>query len=66
MAQSVKRPTPDFGSGRHLAVRGTDPHIGSELSLEPAWDSLPLPLLFTCARSLSLKKKKNFFLNKEK
>ena len=66
MPQSVKRPTPDFGSGRDLAVRGTDPHVGSELSLEPAWDSLPLSLGPSHSLVLSLSLLKFFFLNKEK
>ena len=56
LAQLVKSPTLDFGSGHELVVRGTEPAVGlfedsTELfadSTEPAWDSLslsaPLPL----------------------
>ena len=41
MAQSVKRPTLDFGSGHDLTVRGFEPHVGlSPDSAEPAWGSL--------------------------
>ena len=42
-AQSVKRSTLDFGSGRDLMVHGIEPWIGVLAdSMEPAWDSLPL------------------------
>ena len=53
VAQSVKQPTFDYGSGRDLM----SPVWGSALGLEPTWDSslplsLPLPAL---AHVLSLK-----------
>ena len=51
MAQSVKPPTLDFGSGHDLAVHEFEAHIRLDAeSTEPAWDSLsplsalPLPL----------------------
>ena len=51
VAQSVRRPTLDFGSGHDLTVRGFEP--------EPAWDSLSpdLSLLLPLpgAHSLGLK-----------
>ena len=62
VAQSVKCPTLDFGSGHDLMVDGIEPRIGlSADSVEPAWDSLspslsaPLPLMHvhTCAFSIS-------------
>ena len=41
MAQSVKRPTVDFGSGCDLMVREFKPCIRLRAgSVEPAWDSL--------------------------
>ena len=44
MAQSVKRQTLGFGSGRDLTVREFRPRVGlCADSLEPGWDlSLPL------------------------
>ena len=55
MAQTVKCPTLDFGSGHDLIVRGFEPHVGlCTDSEESAWDSLspslPPP---ACAYSLS-------------
>ena len=45
MAQSVKRPTLDFGSGRDLAGREFVPHVGLFADpAEPARESLPLSL----------------------
>ena len=47
MAQSVERPTLDFGSGHGLMVREVEPHPGfCADSAKPAWDSLSLSLLF--------------------
>ena len=49
MAQSVKHPTLDIGSGHDLMVRGFEPKVGlCANSKEPGWDflsplSLPLP-----------------------
>ena len=41
MAQLVKRPTLDFGSGRDFTFHGFEPHIGLRAgSVEPAWDFL--------------------------
>ena len=41
MAQSVKGPTLDFGSGRDLTVYEFEPCTGlCTDSVEPAWDSL--------------------------
>ena len=75
MAQSVKHPTPDFGSGHDLTVPEIEPRLGLHTnSAKPAWDclSLPLsalpPLAHARALSLSLSKIniKNFFLIKFK
>ena len=59
MAQSVERPTLDFGSGRDLTVCESEPHVGiCADSEEPAWDSLSpslsAPLLLVFSLSLSL------------
>ena len=41
VAQSVRSPTPGFGSGRDLTVCEFKPHIGPCADgMEPAWDSL--------------------------
>ena len=41
VAQLVKYPTLDVGSGHDLMVRGIEPHIMlCADSVEPAWDSL--------------------------
>ena len=60
MAQSVKHPTLDFGSGHDLMVHEFKPRVGfSAESTEPAWDSLslslaaPLPLMCVLALCLS-------------
>ena len=42
MAESVKYPTLDFGSGLDLRVLGSSPAWGSRLRRESAWDSLSL------------------------
>ena len=59
MAQSVKHPTLDFGSGHGLTVREFEPHIGLlSDSVEAAWDSFSPPSLFAPpvhAHVLSLK-----------
>ena len=45
VAQSVKSPTLDFGSGHDLMVREFEPRIGLGTdSTEPAWVSLSLSL----------------------
>ena len=64
MAQSVKRLTLDFGSGRDLRVNGIEPHVGlCAGSMEPAWDSLApsvfAPPLLTRVLALSLFLKTN-------
>ena len=57
VAQSVKHPTLDFGSGGGLTVREFDLHIGlCADGAEPAWDSLPLCSSSTCALSRSQNK----------
>ena len=72
-AQSVKRPTPDFGSGHDLTVRGIEPRVRlCADSVEPAWASLSPPLCPSLAhawtlththaslsKQINLKKKKN-------
>ena len=55
VAQSVERPTSDFGWGHHHTVHESEPHIGLRTdSVEPAWDSLRSPS--TCALSPSQNK----------
>ena len=55
MAQSVKRQTPDFHSGRDLTVGGFEPHIGlCADSMEPARGSLSPSLSAPPRLSLSL------------
>ena len=54
MAQWVKRPTLDFGSGHDLTVHGMEPHIELHAdSAEPTWDSLAPSLSAPLPRSLS-------------
>ena len=54
VAQSLERPTPDFGSGHDHLVCEFKPHVGLYAdSAEPAWDSLPAPPLLTFSLSLS-------------
>ena len=61
MTQSVKRPTLDFGSGHDLTVGDVEPGVGPCTdSVEPAWDSVSLPL--SPAHSLTLKNK--YFLKR--
>ena len=45
MAQSVERPTPDFGSDYDLRVLRSSPALGSALNTECALIPLPLLLL---------------------
>ena len=59
VAQSVKCPTFDFGSGHGLTVRELEPHIGlCADSVEPAWE-----MFYLFINKYKLKKKgKDFFL----
>ena len=60
MVQSVKRPTRGFGSGDDLMVPEFEPGVGlCADSMEPAWDSVSLPLCPSPAHSLSLSKIKS-------
>ena len=67
MAQSVKHPTLDFGSGHDLAVHGFKPHVRlCTDSTEHAWDSLPpslsaLPLLTISVSKINKPKKNKVF-----
>ena len=58
VAQSVERPTPDFGSGHDLTVHEIEPCADST---EAAWDPLSLPFSLprprSCTLVLSLKDK---------
>ena len=56
MAQSVKRPTLDFGLGHDPRVVGWSPESGSTLSVKPADDSLSLfpSTRLPCSRAVSL------------
>lgn len=57
VAQLVKHPTLDFGSGHDLRVLRLSPVSGSALNGEPGWDSLS-PYAPPCFLSLKKKKKK--------
>ena len=60
MAQLVKRPTLDFGSGHDLMVGEFKPCVRlCADSVEPAWDSLSPSLCPSTAHSLSLSLKVN-------
>ena len=66
VAQPVKHPTLGFSLGHDLTVCGIEPRIGfCADSMEPAWDSLslPLPLFHVC--SLSQKKPQKQKQNKQ-
>ena len=65
MAQSIERPTFDFGSGCDPRVLGSSPMLGSVLSMEPAWGSLSA-LLPPLVLALSKIKKKTTLINNEK
>ena len=55
VAQSVRGRTLDFSSGHDLTVRGFKPSVRLCIdSVEPAWDSLSLPL--PCSLSLCVSK----------
>ena len=64
VGQSVEHQTTGFGSGHDPGVMDLSPTSGSVLSVEPAWDSLSLPLslspahLVSLSLSLSLKKRR--------
>ena len=63
VAQCIKCPILDFGSGHDLMVGEVEPHIGlCTDNVEPAWDSLSLPLSLplpcSCSLSLSLSQNK--------
>ena len=79
MAQSVERPTLDFGLGHDLKVCEFEPHIWlCADSMEPAWDSFslslslspflssPPPLILFLSLSLSPSLKINKFFKKLK
>ena len=52
MAQLIEHPTLDFGLGLDLRVMESSPGSGSALSVEPAYDSLSLPLPLSNAHAL--------------
>ena len=57
VAQSVKRPTLDFGSGHDLTVCESEPHVWlCAGSVEPAWDSLALSLCPSPGHAVSFSK----------
>ena len=66
VAQSVKRVTPDFGSGHDLMVREFEPHFRLRTgSVEPGQDSLSPSLSVSPLLAFSLSQnKKIFFLKK--
>ena len=60
VAQLVKHPILDFGSGHDLMVHELEPHIEfSTDSLEPAWESLSPSLSAPPPHVLSLSQKKS-------
>ena len=60
MAESVEHPTLDFGSGHDLTGCEFKSRIGfCTDSVEPAWDSLSMPISHLCGLSLSLSLKIN-------
>ena len=64
VAQSVKYPTLDFSSGHDLTVRGIEPHHRLCADrVDPAWDSLSLPLSLPLPCSLSLPLSQNKQIN---
>ena len=59
VAQSVRRPTLDFGSGHDLTVREFEPRIGyCTGGWEPAWNSVSPSLRPSPAGSLVLSQNK--------
>lgn len=60
MAQPAERPTLSLSSGHGLGVVGSSPVLGSVLSSELAWGSLPLPLSKMNLKILKKKKKPTF------
>ena len=57
VAQSVKRPLLDFGSGHDLMVQESEPRIGLFTGrVEPAWDSFFLSALPLLVHALSQNK----------
>ena len=66
MAQWVKHPTLDFGSGHDLLVRGIEPRVGlCTDSAEPAWDSLSPSLSASPSFTISLKINQYTFKKRE-
>ena len=60
VAQSVKHLTFDFGLGRDLAGRESEPHIGlCADTVEPPWNILSLPLSSLSKQINKLKKRKS-------
>ena len=65
MAQSVEHLTLAFGSGQDLTVCKFEPHVGlCAGSVEPAWDSLSLPLSLCAPPALSLNLSKQINIKK--
>ena len=63
VAQSVKRPTFDFGSGHGLTVRELEPHIGlCADSAEPVWEMF---YLFINKYKLKKKGKGTIFVSRK-
>ena len=57
VAQSVKPPPLDVGSGHDLMVFEFQPHVGlCAVSTEPPWDSLSAPNLLVLSLSLNINK----------
>ena len=57
VAQLVKHPTLDFGSGHDLMVHKFEPHTGLHAdSPEPAWDSVSPSLFAPSLLSISFSK----------
>ena len=66
VVQLVEHPTLDSGSGHDPRVMGSSPMLGSTLSVQPAWDSLPLSLCLFPLSLLSLSLSLSLSLIKKK
>ena len=66
LAQSLKQPTLDFGSGRDLTVREFEPHIGLCAHSVSLLGILCLPVSLPLPASLSLALKMNKSTEKKK
>ena len=66
MAQSVKHPTLDFGSGHDLMVHETEPASGSALTAQSLLEILSLPLFLLLSYSSALSQNRINTLKKKR